>query len=132
MPGLLEAAPRAMVELLEAAAPLLQATVGEDVQIICFQARVVPSGGGEYGGWHRDSGSPADNPTHPTLVESAKLFVPVFDHTAASGCTGVVPFTNRSAEAPPPECRAGPQGEAPMAIPLPISDPGSLSAVWTH
>jgi hypothetical protein len=62
VPGLLEAAPRAMVELLEAAAPLLQATVGEDVQIICFQARVVPSGGGEYGGWHRDSGSPADNP----------------------------------------------------------------------
>ena len=55
--------------------------MGEDVQVICIQARVVPAAGrvgGQYGSWHRDAASPAVSPVHPTLSESAKLFVPVF------------------------------------------------------
>ena len=110
LPGLLEAAPGPLLSLIEAAAPLLQLAVGEDAQVICFQARVVPhgqAGEGDYGGWHRDAASPADAPGHPTLSASAKLFVPVTAHTPRNGCTGVVPATFHAAAGPSPDEQAG-------------------------
>ena len=81
-------------------ASLLKAAVGDDCQVVCFQARTVPARKDmpTYAGWHTDG---HELPVHPTLCASAKLFVQVFDHTAETGCTAVVPQSrDRSALLP--------------------------------
>lgn len=86
-------------------ASLLKAGVGDDVQVVCFQARTVPAMGDEsYAGWHVDGHDP---PTHPTLCASVKLFVQVFDHTPETGCTAVVPGSRKLSAAPADVLPAG-------------------------
>ena len=93
-------------------ASLLKAGVGDDVHVVCFQARTVPAtSSGSYAGWHTDSRDP---PKHPTVSASVKLFVQVFDHTPETGCTAVVPASRNRSAAPSDVL---PQGSHPADMP---------------
>ena len=81
---------------------LLKAAVGDDAHVVALQARTVPASGDRktYTAWHTDTHEPGGAPAHPTICASAKLFVQVFDHTAETGCTAVVPGSRSDARLP--------------------------------
>ena len=101
----------ALVELVAAPRllPVLQATVGDDVQATTIQARVLPSHSdaiasaeGGYVGWHRDH-LMAEDWQHRGMPLNIKVIFYLTDSSVGAGCTYFVPASQRLPDRPPGE-----------------------------